>query len=107
MLPVVLLALVIFQALLGMWTVTHQLKPLVVTAHLLGGMATLSLLGWLAAREGGHGPGACAPPRTPWACGARRWRSPVVLSHDVVPERSAISAAVDEAGYTVTFPEGT
>ncbi len=33
--------------------------------------------------------------------------SPVVLSHDVVPERSAIAAAVDEAGYTVTFPEGT
>lgn len=64
-LPVVLLALVIFQALLGMWTVTHQLKPLVVTAHLLGGMATLSLLGWLAAREGGHGPGAYAPPRWP------------------------------------------
>lgn len=42
-----LLALVIFQALLGMWTVTLQLKPVIVMAHLLGGFATLSLLWWL------------------------------------------------------------
>ena len=42
-----LLALVMFQALLGMWTVTLQLKPLVVTMHLLGGFATLGLLWWL------------------------------------------------------------
>ena len=41
-----LLALVGFQAVLGMWTVTLQLKPLVVTAHLFGGFATLSLLWW-------------------------------------------------------------
>jgi cytochrome c oxidase assembly protein subunit 15 len=50
-LPVLLLALIVFQALLGMWTVTELLKPLVVTAHLLGGMATLSLLLWLWLRE--------------------------------------------------------
>ncbi len=46
-LPWVLVALVIFQGLLGMWTVTLLLKPLVVTAHLLGGMTTLALLCWL------------------------------------------------------------
>ncbi len=46
-LPLILLALVVFQAVLGMWTVTLLLKPLVVTAHLLGGMATLALLFWL------------------------------------------------------------
>ncbi|HEX4871769.1 MAG TPA: COX15/CtaA family protein [Nevskiaceae bacterium] len=46
-LPWALLGLVIFQGVLGMWTVTWQLKPLVVTAHLLGGMTTLSLLFWL------------------------------------------------------------
>lgn len=45
-----LLALVIFQALLGMWTVTELLKPVIVSAHLLGGMATLSLLAWLSLR---------------------------------------------------------
>ena len=38
--------LVMFQGLLGMWTVTLLLKPLVVSAHLLGGLATLSLLWW-------------------------------------------------------------
>lgn len=41
-----LLALVILQGLFGMWTVTLKLWPQVVTAHLLGGFATLSLL-WL------------------------------------------------------------
>ncbi len=46
--PTLLIVLVIFQALLGMWTVTLQLKPVVVTAHLLGGMLTLALLVWLA-----------------------------------------------------------
>ncbi|MGH8458004.1 MAG: COX15/CtaA family protein, partial [Nevskiales bacterium] len=53
-LPLMLLGLVIFQAALGMWTVTLLLKPLVVTAHLLGGMATLGLLFWLVLRSGGH-----------------------------------------------------
>lgn len=43
-LPTVLLGVVIFQALLGMWTVTLLLKPVVVMAHLLGGFTTLSLL---------------------------------------------------------------
>lgn len=41
-----LLLLVIVQALFGMWTVTLKLWPQIVTAHLLGGFATLSLL-WL------------------------------------------------------------
>lgn len=50
-LPLVLLGLVVFQALLGMWTVTQLLKPLIVTSHLLGGMATMSLLLWLWLRE--------------------------------------------------------
>jgi cytochrome c oxidase assembly protein subunit 15 len=44
-----LAALVVCQGLLGMWTVTLALKPVVVSGHLLGGMATLSLLVWLAA----------------------------------------------------------
>ena len=52
--PTVLLLLVIFQAMLGMWTVTLLLKPAVVTAHLLGGMATLALLAWIAHRHWGE-----------------------------------------------------
>jgi cytochrome c oxidase assembly protein subunit 15 len=42
-----ILALVLFQATLGKWTVTMLLKPAIVTAHLLGGMAILALLAWL------------------------------------------------------------
>lgn len=45
--PLALAFLIVFQALLGMWTVTLQLKPVVVTTHLLGGLATLGLLWWL------------------------------------------------------------
>ncbi|MGB5396283.1 MAG: COX15/CtaA family protein [Gammaproteobacteria bacterium] len=43
-LPLLLAALVVFQAALGMWTVTLGLLPVVVMGHLLGGFATLSLL---------------------------------------------------------------
>jgi cytochrome c oxidase assembly protein subunit 15 len=51
-LPTALLAIVGFQALLGMWTVTLLLKPAIVSAHLLGGMTTLGLLVWLLLRQG-------------------------------------------------------
>jgi cytochrome c oxidase assembly protein subunit 15 len=47
---VLALAVVCFQALLGMWTVTWLLKPIVVSGHLLGGMATFALLAWIAWR---------------------------------------------------------
>ncbi len=46
-LPVFLVGLVIFQSLLGMWTVTLLLKPVIVMLHLLGGLAILSLLWWV------------------------------------------------------------
>lgn len=44
------LAVIIFQALLGMWTVTWLLKPVVVMGHLLGGLTTFALLTWMAWR---------------------------------------------------------
>ena len=47
------LAVIIFQALLGMWTVTWLLKPVVVMGHLLGGLTTFSLLTWIAWRATG------------------------------------------------------
>ena len=43
----VLLVLVILQGVLGMLTVTWLLKPLIVTAHLVGGLTTLAMLLWL------------------------------------------------------------
>lgn len=45
-LPWALLAVVCFQGLLGMLTVTLLLKPLIVTLHLTFGMLTLSMLWW-------------------------------------------------------------
>ena len=51
-LPLLLLALVIFQAALGMWTVTMGLLPVVVMGHLLGGFTTLALLWLLVLRLG-------------------------------------------------------
>jgi len=64
-----LVALVVFQGLLGMWTVTLQLKPVVVMAHLLGGFGTLALLWWLVLRQ--------TPAAAGWARGGdsrlRRW----------------------------------
>jgi heme a synthase len=49
-LATVTLMTVVFQALLGMWTVTWLLKPIVVVSHLLGGMTLFALLSWLAWR---------------------------------------------------------
>ncbi len=45
--PGILVGLVIFQALLGMWTVTWKVLPTVVSAHLLGGMVIVACLHWL------------------------------------------------------------
>lgn len=44
----ILLAVIIVQATLGLWTVTWLLKPVVVMAHLLGGLSMLALLAWTA-----------------------------------------------------------
>ncbi|AKR43990.1 heme A synthase [Methylophilus sp. TWE2] len=46
-----LVVLIVLQALLGMWTVTLLLKPVIVTLHLLGGMTTLAMLSWIAFRH--------------------------------------------------------
>jgi len=42
-----LLVLIVFQAALGMWTVTLKLLPVVVMAHLLGGMLIFATLCYL------------------------------------------------------------
>ena len=51
---VLTLAVIVFQALLGKWTVTLLLKPVVVMGHLLGGLTTFSLLLWMAWRATGQ-----------------------------------------------------
>src|SRR5690606_23717783 len=61
------LAVIIFQALLGMWTVTWLLKPIVVMGHLLGGLTTFALLAWMAWRA------THSPIRLVDALALRRW----------------------------------
>jgi heme a synthase len=46
-LPIALVGLVIFQGLLGMWTVTQLVRPTIVTLHLITGLLTLSALLWV------------------------------------------------------------
>lgn len=48
-----LLVVIVCQALLGKWTVTLRLLPVVVMGHLLGGMLLLSLLWTMTMRLGG------------------------------------------------------
>lgn len=67
-LPTLLVAVVGLQAALGMWTVTLLLKPVIVSAHLLGGMATLALLLWLLLRQHGF-----SPPRQASISPTLRW----------------------------------
>lgn len=61
-LPIFLFLLVVFQGLLGMWTVTLGLFPSVVMAHLLGGFTTLCLLFLLALRLYAPRPGKSSTP---------------------------------------------
>jgi cytochrome c oxidase assembly protein subunit 15 len=70
-LPLVLVVLVVFQGLLGMWTVTLLVNPSIVTAHLAGGMATLALAWWLAlgTSEGIPSASNALRPLGPWAAG--------------------------------------
>jgi len=53
LLPSALLIVIGFQAMLGMWTVTLLLKPVIVSSHLIGGMTTLAILTWIAHRHFG------------------------------------------------------
>lgn len=48
--PWVACVVIVFQALLGMWTVTLKLLPLVVTSHLIGGLTLFALLAYTALR---------------------------------------------------------
>ena len=48
--PLAAAVVIVFQALLGMWTVTLKLLPAVVMAHLLGGLLLFALLAYTALR---------------------------------------------------------
>ncbi len=76
---VALVGVVIFQGLLGKWTVTLLLKPAIVTAHLFGGLTTLALLAWLTLRAFGTTQLVVAPAKGVRQAGVPRSAAPGVL----------------------------
>jgi len=66
-LPSLLFGFVCVQGAFGAWTVTLKLQPLIVTLHLLLGMALLALLAWHAAQQAGN-----VPQPVPWQAASLR-----------------------------------
>src|SRR5690606_1451647 len=64
---VLTLAVIVFQALLGKWSVTLLLMPVIGMGDLLGGLATFSLLVWMAWRA------TVLPIQMAYARALRRW----------------------------------
>lgn len=85
-----LLALVTLQAAFGAWTVTLQLWPQIVTAHLLGGFATLSLL-WLLTLRLRH---------RPWSLSSNSYRRLVGLRPLVWLAIVVVVAQITLGGWT-------
>jgi heme a synthase len=90
-----IVALAAFQAALGKWTVTMLLKPAIVTAHLLGGMALLALLTWLALSQYGF----TTDPRT------RVLRIPAALALVVVAIQIALGGWVSANYAALACPD--
>ncbi|MCZ6712294.1 MAG: COX15/CtaA family protein [Gammaproteobacteria bacterium] len=94
-LPLALLALVIVQGAFGAWTVTLKLWPQVVTAHLLGGFATVSLL-WLLCLRLGSG--------ADWQV-ARSVRTPALIALVVLIVQIAIGGWVSSNYAALACPD--
>ena len=71
--PTLLFAFVCVQGAFGAWTVTMKLQPVIVTTHLLLGMALLALLTWFGARLSDH-------PTAPRSAAALRYPAALALS---------------------------
>ena len=92
-LAIATLVAVCIQGAFGAWTVTHQLMPAVVTAHLFGGMTLLGMMTWLAARERAYArPAAATFGYRPWAiCGLLLLAVQIVLGGWVSTNYAALA----------------
>ena len=90
-----IVALVLFQATLGAWTVTMLLKPAIVTAHLLGGMTILGALTWLALSQFNH---FSMPP-------AQRLRVPATLAFCALAVQIALGGWVSSNYAALACPD--
>ena len=73
------------QGAFGAWTVTMKLQPIIVTTHLLLGMALLALLAWLGARQTDH---------PPVAQSALKLRTPAILAISLLALQIALGGWV-------------
>jgi len=90
-LPVALVGLVIFQGLLGMWTVTQLVHPTIVTMHLLAGLLTLGLLFWVFINH-----------RKPWRERLREVQVPVSISRVAKISVFVLAMQIFMGGWTST-----
>ncbi len=67
LLPTLLLGLMVFLAVFGIWAFSHVPRPVIVLVHLAGGIAMLMLLSWIALRQ-------MAQPAAIDAREAQKWR---------------------------------
>ena len=93
--PAFLVGLVVFQGLLGMWTVTLLLKPLIVSAHLIGGLTTMGLLWWMSLRSA----------RTSRPAGERTLRTWAVLGFAVLSLQIMLGGWVSTNYAAVACPD--
>ncbi len=96
-LPTALFVLVCVQGAFGAWTVTLKLQPVIVTIHLILGMALLSLFVWLGSqidylRAGAKPIGTAAP--LPGAAGVDAVRKLALLSAVVLTVQIALGGWV-------------
>jgi heme a synthase len=90
-----IVGLVLFQATLGAWTVTMLLRPAIVTAHLLGGMALLALLAWLVLSQFEYGSDARS----------RRLRAPAAAALAVLAVQIALGGWVSSNYAALACPD--
>lgn len=76
--------LVIFQAALGAWTVTMLLRPAIVTSHLIGGIAILTMLVWMYHRLKAGGESYAARGRKPIIPSRVAWLVLLILGMQIV-----------------------
>lgn len=76
---IVLLSMVVFQALLGMWTVEMRVMPIIVTSHLTVGLLTFWLLYWMYLRDN-----PLVAIRRPWVGRRKFWLGYLKVDPEVV-----------------------
>lgn len=67
LLPTLLVGLMVFMAVFGIWAFSHLPRPVIVLVHLAGGIAMLMLLTWITLRQ-------MAPPADLNPATAQKWR---------------------------------